>query len=34
MDLIEVEKDETASMHFKFPPAPHSENNLRSKPYI
>lgn len=24
MDLIEVEKDETASMHFKFPPAPHS----------
>ena len=24
MDLIEVEQDETASMYFKFPPAPHS----------
>jgi ATP-binding cassette subfamily F protein 3 len=24
MDVIEVEQDETASMHFKFPPAPHS----------
>lgn len=24
MDFIEVEQDETASMHFKFPPAPHS----------
>ena len=22
--MIEVEQDETASMHFKFPPAPHS----------
>ncbi|MBL6658053.1 MAG: ATP-binding cassette domain-containing protein [Flavobacteriales bacterium] len=24
MDLVEVEQDETASMYFKFPPAPHS----------
>ena len=24
MEMIEVEQDETASMHFKFPPAPHS----------
>jgi ATP-binding cassette subfamily F protein 3 len=24
MDVIEVEQDDTASMHFKFPPAPHS----------
>lgn len=24
MDLIEVEQDETMSMHFRFPPAPHS----------
>lgn len=24
MDLIEVEQDDTASMYFKFPPAPHS----------
>ena len=24
MQMIEVEQDETASMHFKFPPAPHS----------
>ena len=24
MEMIEVEHDETASMHFKFPPAPHS----------
>lgn len=24
MEIIEVEQDETASMHFKFPPAPHS----------
>ncbi len=24
MEIIEVDQDETASMHFKFPPAPHS----------
>ena len=24
MEMIEVEQDETATMHFKFPPAPHS----------
>ena len=24
MEMIEVEQDETANMHFKFPPAPHS----------
>jgi len=24
MEMIEVEQDETASIHFKFPPAPHS----------
>ncbi|MAZ54376.1 MAG: glycosyl transferase family 2 [Flavobacteriales bacterium] len=24
MEIIEVEQDETAAMHFKFPPAPHS----------
>ena len=24
MEMIEVDQDETASMHFKFPPAPHS----------
>ena len=24
MDVIEVEQDETANMHFRFPPAPHS----------
>ena len=24
MEMIEVEQDETASMHFKFPPSPHS----------
>ena len=38
MTMIEVEKDETASMHFKFPPAPHSgkitlEVNSVSKSY-
>lgn len=24
LDIIEVEKDDTSSMHFRFPPAPHS----------
>jgi ATP-binding cassette subfamily F protein 3 len=24
MEMVEVEQDETANMHFKFPPAPHS----------
>ena len=24
MEMIEVEQDETANLHFKFPPAPHS----------
>ncbi len=38
MEVIEVEKDESASMHFKFPPAPHSgkitlELNSISKNY-
>ena len=38
MTIIEVEKDESASMHFKFPPAPHSgkitlEVNSISKSY-
>lgn len=38
MEVIEVEKDESVSMHFKFPPAPHSgkitlELNSISKNY-